>query len=335
MNIMEQNDSVHYQNNLVDGLKIKTLNTSYLDEIHEFLNHNYIENTECGLKTIFHRDFLYWHLKNSLIIGLIYENKLVGVITAKILNMVIHGNDTKIPQLNLLCIHSKLRKLGLAKILIMQIKDMLHKMGYNYSFCITTYFDEANTPSEIASYAIPINLPKLKELGFLPPDHTHIKTNMINMFHLVHESDLEQIVKKLNKWTSQFDIRPIFTIKSAYQYLMPKKNIIYSFVKKGEDGGITDFISVIKTCAYSISTKQIIYTASINYYFYETMNLTDMVECLMQKLSLYGIDQLSFANLALNDSIRITKYLTHYHQVKFDNMAILHIDQTQMMIGYF
>ena len=48
---------------LPDGFVLKNLNLSQLDEICEFLNHNWIENLECNLQTIFSRDYLYWYLK--------------------------------------------------------------------------------------------------------------------------------------------------------------------------------------------------------------------------------------------------------------------------------
>ena len=106
-----------------------------------------------------------------------------------------------------------------------------------------------NSFSELKSYAVPINCPKLISVGFLPADHKSADNllikDKINPFHLITELDLESIVEKLNVYMDKFKIRTYFTLDSARHLLIPKKNIIYSFgIKKPDDGTITDFISL-------------------------------------------------------------------------------------------
>jgi glycylpeptide N-tetradecanoyltransferase len=340
---MEENNNAQ---SLPDGFKISILNMTHLDEIYEFLNNNYIENKECGLRTIFYRDYLYWYLRDrqlSIIVGLIYEQKLVGLVTAIIVEMVIKENPMKIPYLNLLCVNSKLRGLGLANFLVRKIQVELNKRNLEKCIFMTMsltdnpkiFYEETKLVSGFKSYAVPINYPKLIEIKFLPRNcHIPNPLSFPNPLHLMKESDLECVVNKLNRFMARFVIHPIFDIKSGRHNLVPKKNIIYSFVKRDENKIVTDFISVCKSCAYSVPSKKFIYTAVVNYYYFETMTLTELVTYLIDKLESYHIDQLSFGNIALNESIQLTKYLTHYHQCFVSGIDIQEIDHNQMMLAY-
>lgn len=358
--------SIECQPILPDGFTLKTLNLTQLDEICDFLNHNYTENSECGLRAIFCRDYIYWYLKYippGFIIGLIHKRKLVGLITAMFTDMIIYGTKLKVPYINFLCVHSKLRNLGLATILIDQMKLSISKMGLMYALYVITIDDVPdnsdsldslddlatesdieskllNSFSELKSYAVPINCPKLISVGFLPANHKSTDNllikDKINPFHLITELDLESIVEKLNVYMDKFKIRTYFTLDSARHFLIPKKNIIYSFgIKKSDDGTITDFISLYKSSIYSIQTKKIIYTANITYYYYETMTLTEMIAYVMEKLPSYEIDQLSFNTMAHNETINMIKYFTNFQECFFYNLKTPETIDKQVMFGQY
>lgn len=311
-------DNLIKTDKLPDGFEFKTLGTDYLDEIYNLLINHYLEDENHITRLTYSRDFLYWYLKyipSGFIIGLIYNKKLVGMITATFLDMIIYGKEIKVPYINLLCVQSKIRKLGFGLFLINEIKSKLYKINISYaiftginsitkSYCITKDF------------IVPINYPKLKEVEFLLEDIPLLPKNNNNPLHLMVISDIDIIVTKLNKFMEKFDIRPYLTNESAYHFLVPKKNIVYSFVKKNTDGNITDFINVYKNYLYCIEKKKIISVAKISFYFYESMTLTELITNLLDKLPSYGIDQLVFNDMADNSSINITKFSTYgnlYH----------------------
>lgn len=373
---------------LPDGFVLKNLNLSQLDEICNFLNHNWIENLECNLQTIFSRDYLYWYLKYvppGFIIGLVHKRKLVGLVTAIFIDMIIYGTKLHVPHINYLCVHSKLRNLGLATSLITRIRQAIVRDGFKYALYVTNIYDDPSVsvsasggdeadeadgsssldsldtldsldltnksddgikskPSnllnlfcELKSYAVPINHKKLISVGFLPSNYTpeeNLSGDEVNPLHLLKKSDLESVITKLNLYLDKFKIRTYFTLDMGRHMLIPKKNIVYSFVKKSADD-VTDFISISKSCFYSSRCKKIIYTANITYYYYETMTLTEMVTFLIAKLPSYGIDQLNFNTMAHNENINVTKYLTNFQECFFYNLSTPKTISADMMFGQY
>lgn len=330
--------------NLPDGFSLKTLNVCHLGKIYHFLNTNYIKNEAEEFKTIFHKDYLYWYLKYvppGFIIGLLNKNRLVGFVTVTFIDMIIYDTKVKIPYINLLCVHLKLRKLGLANILLNKIKHMLSEINLPYAFYTksASEFKKNCASSVITSklFVIPLNHSKLKSIGFSSEDFQSIQisvTAKTNPFHLMVLADLDSVIIKLNKFMTKFDIHIWLEIESAKHFLIPKKNIVYSFVKKNSDGIITDFISAIVTCTYFTSTDKKIYTANITYYFYETMSLTEMVSFTMLKLPSYGIDQICLNEMAHNKKINITKFECDTGlQNHFDNLNIPEMHPKQILLG--
>lgn len=297
---------------LPSGFEFKTLNLNYLNEIHSLLSNHYVEDTNHIVRLVYPKDFLYWYLKyipDGFIVGLIYKNKLVGLITAIFLDMIIYGNELKVPYVNLLCIQKKIRDLGFAPMLIDEIKLRICDLGINYAL-----FTGMNTPTKsfctLTNFAIPINYPKLKEINFLTENISPLLKLESNPLHLMVASDIESIIPKLNKFMEKFLIRPYFTEDSAHHFLLPKKNIIYSFVKRNEKGDVTDFISTYKNYYFCIQKQKMISVCLIAFYYYETLTLTELVTFLIDKLPSYKIDQLSFHNMADNQNINIMRFLT-------------------------
>ena len=300
--------------------------------------------------------------------------------------MIIYGTKLHVPYINYLCVHSKLRNLGLATSLITRIRQAIVQDGFKYALYVTNIYDDPSVsggdeadgsssldsldtldsldltnksdgeikvepkpskPSnqsnllnlfcELKSYAVPINHKKLISVGFLPSNYTpdeNLSVDEVNPLHLLKKSDLELVITKLNLYLDKFKIRTYFTLDMARHMLIPKKNIVYSFVKKSADD-VTDFISVYKSCFYSSRCKKIIYTANITYYYYETMTLTEMVTFLIAKLPSYGIDQLNFNTMAHNENINVTKYLTNFQECFFYNLSTPKTISTDMMFGQY
>jgi glycylpeptide N-tetradecanoyltransferase len=297
-------------NSLPEGFALKTLGTNSLDDIYNLINNHYIEDDQHIVRMIYSKDFLYWYLKyipSGFIIGMTYKNKLVGMITATFIDMVVNSKEIKVPYINFLCIQSKIRKLGLALFLFDELTERLTNIKITYA--LFTNMTKINQPfCATKDYIIPINYPKLKEVGFLVEDLGPIQKMDNNPLHLMSASDIEHVIPKLNKFLEKFSIKPYFTNDSAYHFLLPKKNIVYSFVKRNQKEDVTDFICIYKHYLYCLKQNKMVTAGQLSFYFYDTMTLTQLVSYLLDKLPSYGIDQLIFRNTGENMQINITKY---------------------------
>lgn len=286
------------------NFQLKTLDVGYLNEIHSLLNNHYIEDKDKIVRILYSKDYLYWYFKSALIIGLIHKNRLVGIISASIMNMSIRDEEFKIAYINYLCIQRNIRNIGLSKILIKKLTNKLENMNVLFN----TYNEiKYNLVCKSDQYIIPINYSKLKKIGFLddPSSITSLKTNPL---HLMKITDVSNLISKLSIYMKNFEIKPIINENFINHYLLPKKNIVYSFVKKNSDNEITDFISVYKYYQYCLDVKEILSVAHLGYYFCTSLNITELVSLLIDKLDKYGFDELIFNDMAENRNINITKF---------------------------
>lgn len=299
--------------NLPNGFKFKTLGLNHLDEIFSLLNNHYIEDDQHIIRITYSKDFLYWYLKYvpaGFIVGLLYNNKLVGMITAIFMDMIVYEKEIKVPYINFLCLQSKIRKLGLGLFLIEEIKSRLTKIKITYALFtgmkpITKPFCTSN------DFVIPVNYPKLKAVDFLQENLTPIPKLDNNPLHLMMASDIDSLIPKLNKCMEKLSVKPYFTNESAHHFLLPKKNIVYSFVNRNTNHEVTDYVTVYKTYIYCKEKNKIISVARLAFYYHETMTLTDLITNLLDKLPSYDIDQLLFSNTFDNAEINITKFSTY------------------------
>jgi len=304
-----------------DQYKIQTLSINHLDQIYMLLNENYISDESNILTYTYGKDFIKWYLRLAhpdLIIGLTYHKLLVGLV----IGVMVQSGTSKIPYINFLCVHHKLREKGLSKKLILELETRLEKMGVEKGvFQLTSGSIEKSSlftslPNtviripDITHYVIPINYAKLKKLEFVTEEKIPEKLSDDNPLHLISPLDLKEITYRLNTFTSKAPLRIHFDANSSNLYLKPRKNICYSFAKyNGTDP--TDFINVYKHYYYVKEHQELITVAQLGFYYMETLTLTELVTFLLDKLKVCGFDQLVFRQVFLNDTINITKFSTY------------------------
>ncbi|ANB50841.1 putative glycylpeptide N-tetradecanoyltransferase [Powai lake megavirus] len=299
-------------NNLPNGFSLKTLNCQHLDEIHDLLSKHYVQDQDNIIRLLYSKDFLYWYLKyvpHGFIIGLTHNCKIIGLITALFVDMIICGEKIKIPYINFLCVQSKIRYHGMAIFLMNEMKKRLLKINIMYSLFTTTKNISFNF-SSIQEFAIPINYSKLRQVDFLVDDIPSLPIIDNNPLHLLKQSDMNIVVNKLNKFMDHLQFKPFFNQESGNHFLLPKKNIVYTFVKYNDKNEVTDMISVYKNFFYCLEKNKIISVAHLSFYFFETLSITELVFMLLDKLSKYGFDQLIFRDHLFNSDINITKFST-------------------------
>lgn len=293
-----------------NGFEFKTLGPKHLDEIYGLINNHYMEDQNHITRLTFSKDFIYWYIKyipTGFIVGLILNKKIVGMITALLIDMVINNNIVNIPYIDFLCIQTRIRGLGLAPLLIDELKNRLTKLNTKYALYSDNKANRMfNYICQCQEFVIPINYSKLKNIGFLAEYLKPLPLSN-NQLHLMTASDIDFIIPKLNKSMEKNKIRPYFTNKNAHHFLLPKKNIVYSFVKK-LNSEITDFVTVYKNYSYCLDHNKIISVAQLAFYYHETMELTELIVELLGKLSTYGFDQLIFKNIHENMNIELEKF---------------------------
>lgn len=313
--LMVNKSNLNYQSelDLPDGFELKTLNLSHLDEIFQLINNHYVRDDQLQIRTRYSKDFIYWYLTYippGFVIGLCYHSKLVGLITAYFLDMVVHTESMKIPCINFICLQERIRKMGMAKYLMDEMKNRLLHINLNYGFFITKKNLTKNF-AKYGEYVIPINYTKLHQVGFLREKIQPISKLESNPLHLMSRSDIETVTPKLNHHLQKYNIRPFFTIESANHFLIPKKNIVYTFVNRNENNIVTDLITIYIKYMHCITLNQTVSVGWIAFYFMESMSLTQLVTYLMDKVVSYDIDQLVFGELMDNMNINITRYSSY------------------------
>ena len=294
-------------NNIPSFLKIKTLNIKYLDQIHNLLNHHYKEDKYQTIRHIYSKDYLYWHLKmvyKNLFIGLVYQKKLVGMVSVIVHDYNINSKNTKMAIIEFLCVQKNI--IGTEKYLLDEVKNRINQMGIKY---IINNYNRGQKIITVNDYVIPINCQKLRNINFLLEEYPE-KIPTINYLSLMKKSDLNYVIPKLNQFMKKFTFYPLFDANSGYNFLVPKKNIIYSFVKHN-GYQVTDFVSVRKYYYYCQEKHTMITTAQLTYYYHETMTLTELITQLINKLKYYKFDQLIFRNWSDNNKINITRFEAH------------------------
>lgn len=290
-------------------ISIKNLNIKDIDLIHQFLSYNYLIDNDQGITQIYSKDYIYWYLKNvpsELMIGLFYNNKIIGCCFGKNIQLIINNETKKYIQIRFLCISTKLKNIGYEKMLLDYYKLPLYIIDY-YPF---------EGSQTIKNNIIPLNISKLKKIGFIDEELNNPKIK--NKLSLLKDIDTDSTTRKIIDYYKKYDIKPYFNLEIIKNLLIPKKNIVYTFViRNGLE--VTDMISVHKYYYYCHESKETIITAYLNYYFCYTITLTELVTMLLDKLIQYEFDQFIYY---VNDETSCIN-LTHF---KTDTLINYRID---------
>jgi glycylpeptide N-tetradecanoyltransferase len=346
INLLNSDPIPDFDLNLPDKFSFKTLDTSYLDQIHQLLNEHYIEDDYHTIRLTYSRDFLYWYLRtipSGFIVGLIFKNKLVGLVTAMFIDYFINDSGLKLPYIDLLCIQTPIRNYRFSLCLINEINQRLIKNGFNYAF-FTTSRNPSNPPQKeiikkfciSVDHAIPIDHKHLKEVGFLTIDLDPIPILDNNPLHFLHKSDLSFVTEKLNQSLSKYKMRPYFTLENAHHFLIPKKNIVYSFVNRNTDNVPTDFVNVYVQYYHCIEIKKDVCVANLGFYYTETMDLNQLITYLIDKLPYYGVHQLTYRNISDNLTIKHFNFETNGElNYYFSNLDVEPINNNDVSVFPF
>ena len=82
-----------------------------------------------------------------------------------------------------------------------------------------------------------MNIARAKNLYKLPNECP------VSGFRPMEEKDVDQVQKLLENYLNQFKVHGFYSKEEVKHWLLPKKEVVYSFVAENNEGKITDFIS--------------------------------------------------------------------------------------------
>jgi glycylpeptide N-tetradecanoyltransferase len=196
---------------------------STLDEIHLFLTNYYVSSGTFRLS--YTRDTLKWAINDHIAIRRKTNGELIGIISSAPLDVRVDGTEVKMVQINFLCIHPSQRSLGLAPILISEIRRRANSMGIWQA--MYTGVSKIPTPITKANYWHRfLDVKKLIKLGFYEtnrPRETYYEVHgpCKYSWRKMTSKDVPKVTRILKEYTKDFKIAPVITKEYVKRWVLP------------------------------------------------------------------------------------------------------------------
>lgn len=237
-----------------------------LEECYKLLTNHYVEDDNAMFRLNYSQSFLDWALKapdwkKSWHIGVRAKGKsrlLVGTIFGIPTKVRVRDKFIDLVEINLLCIHKKLRSKRLAPVMIKEVTRRCHLDGIYQA----VYTAGVVLPTPVATcryFHRPLDWLKLYEVGFspLPPNST--KARMISKNQLppktsikgwrqMQNKDIDAVHDLLGRYLKRYQLAQEFTRAEIEHWFVDKtdtsdERVTWSFVVEDSNGKITDFTS--------------------------------------------------------------------------------------------
>jgi len=296
-----------------------------LDEVYTLLNQNYVEDDDSMFRFDYSREFLFWALHPpgylpQLHVGVrtktktAVKGKLVGFITGIPAHIRVYSSDVPMVEINFLCVHKKLRSKRLAPVLIKEITRRVNLTGVWQA----VYTAGVVLPKPVARnryFHRSLNPKKLLDIGFSRL-HRHMTVNRtIKLYKLppkpqtpgiraMTNSDTPQAHALLVAYLKKFSLTQIFSLDEFKHWLLPRKDVVFSYVVEDRDHKITDMVSFYclpSTVIGNLNHKSL----RAAYSFYNVSTKTPWSSLMLDALifaKLEGFDVFNALNVMENES---------------------------------
>lgn len=180
------------------------------------------------------------------------NNKLVGFIGAIPCKLQVHDKEIKCVEINFLCVHKKLRAKRLAPVLIKEITRRVNLKGIFQA----TYTAGVVIPKPIAQcryHHRTLNPKKLIDTGFSALAKNMNMARTIKLYkvadHPTHnliplqDKHIKSAYKLLTDRLKKYPLHPIFSEAEFKHFMLPREDIIYTYVLLNDDNQVTDLMS--------------------------------------------------------------------------------------------
>ncbi|KAJ2550016.1 glycylpeptide N-tetradecanoyltransferase [Coemansia sp. RSA 1933] len=252
---------------LPDGMTWCTVDVeddAQLQELHGLLLNNYVEDPDATFRFNYPLELLRWVMlppgfNKSWHVGVrdSESNDLIGFISGVPFDIMVRDRTMPMAEINLLCLHKKLRSQRLAPLLIKEVTRRVHLVGIFQAI----YTSGRLLPKPVATcryFHRSLQPRKLVDIGFSAPLDGQQLTRLTATMRLPQETatkglrqmrkgDVSQVRKLLNRFLkTRYDVVPSYSSDAQVaHWLLPREKVLWSYVVEDQDhpGKITDFFS--------------------------------------------------------------------------------------------
>lgn len=271
------------------------------NEVYVLLTNNYVEDDENMFRFNYSMEFLRWALRppgyyRNWHIGVRVKTsrKLVAFITGIPARIRVNENIVNMAEINFLCVHKKLRSKRLAPVMIKEVTRRVHleniwQAAYTAGVVLPT-------PITTCQYwHRSLNPKKLIDVGFSRLGARMTMSRTIRLYKLPDKTvtpgfrkmefhDVPAVTRLLKNYLKQFVVAPDFDENDVEHWLLPKENVVDSFlVESPETHEITDFCSFY-TLPSSILGSQNYSTLKAAYSYYNVTTKTPLIQLMNDAL---------------------------------------------------
>nr|XP_019938578.1 PREDICTED: glycylpeptide N-tetradecanoyltransferase 1-like [Paralichthys olivaceus] len=248
---------------LPQGFSWDTLDLSsstVLTELCTLLNENYMEEDDNTIRLNFSLEYLQWALQPPNWLpqwhcGLRVDanKKLVGFIAAVPADVCIYETQRWMVQVKFLCVHKKLRLKRMTPVLIRELTRRVNQQGLRQA----VYTAAVVLPTPLSScryWHRPLNPRKLVEVNY-PGLRLNMNLQRVLKFNRLPEvtktkglrpmtvKDVAGTHSLLRTNSSKFQLSSILSLQEVEHWLLPRENVIDTYVVEADDGTLTDVVS--------------------------------------------------------------------------------------------
>ncbi|KAJ4940593.1 hypothetical protein JOQ06_026890 [Pogonophryne albipinna] len=277
-------------------------NPSVLKELCTLLNENYMEEDDNTMRFEFSSDYLQWALQppNWLAqwhcgVRVDSNKKLVGFIAALPADVRIYETDKRMVQVKFLCVHKKLRLKRMTPVLIRELTRRVNQQGVFQA----VYTAALVLPTPLSScryWHRPLNLRKLMELSYPGLKQNMSLQRAVKFNRLpdvtktpglrrMTEEDAAGVHSLLQANLGKFHLCPMLSLREVEHWLLPRENVIDTYVVQGDDGTLTDMVSFYSV-SYRVLNHPVHTDLRAAHLLYVTSTATDPVDLMGDTLVL-------------------------------------------------
>jgi glycylpeptide N-tetradecanoyltransferase len=208
-----------------------------IEEAQSFLKEHYIGNNTFRLA--YTHDTLRWIVDDSVAIRKDDTEELVGYISSTPVNVRVEDDVKKMVEINLLCVHGSFRSMGLAPILISEMKRRANRKDIWQA----VYTAHTHIPTPIVKSAYWHRLLDVKGLvkaGFHQTNRLRDKFLDVRgpckfQWRKMNQGDVPKVSRILREYTKNYKIAPVIDEAYVRRWVLP----IHSYVDDTSDNFIS------------------------------------------------------------------------------------------------
>ncbi|GBE61053.1 hypothetical protein BOVATA_025460 [Babesia ovata] len=229
-------------------------------QLYYLLYENYVEDSGGLLRFDYKTEFLQWALTSPgykkdwhVAVRVKASKRLVGFISGIPVTINVLGTSLEVAEINFLCVHKQLRSKRLAPVLIKEITRRVNRCGIWQA----VYTAAAMIPKPITTcryWHRTLNIRRLVDARFTSIGHRMTISRAQRLYKLPAETDgivmrpmerkdVDSVLELLKNYLPSYKVYQEYTREEVEHWFLPKGESIYTYVKEGSGGKVTDMLS--------------------------------------------------------------------------------------------